>query len=417
MWKKLIGASLPDAARRALLLIAVAAGSGCPSEAINEVTSHDEVKSVRVQPDPVTLQVGATVQLKAIALNDEGLELTSNTGPTFWETTLFEVLTVSNTGLVTALKVGTGTIRATIKNKVAYADITVTAAPPASSGLLAYSSTASGNGDIFTIATDGTNEVELIYSSAIENQPVWSRNGTAVAFATTSGTVHTISYINLANPGVVLPVVTDPVSVVSSPTWSPDGTKLAYVREMASGKTQIFIVNRDGTNSHNISNTSNSNDIQPAWSPDGTKILFASDRDAKYGPNQYLEVYTMDIDGTHVTRLTTNDDGIDYYPAWSPDGSKIAFASDRSSNPHSYFAALDIWIMNANGSNLRNLTNNGYGDASPSWSPDGSQIAFITDRGHPGTPYAWDIWIIDATGSNPRPVTNGGRETGPAWKP
>jgi Tol biopolymer transport system component len=96
---------------------------------------------------------------------------------------------------------------------------------------------------------------------------------------------------------------------------------------------------------------------EPAWSPDGEKIAFESNRDGN------SDIYVMNVDGSNIRRLTT-DPAIDCRPAWSPDGTKIAFQSQRSGH-------WDIYIMNADGSNQIALTRDSAFDASPTWSPDG----------------------------------------------
>lgn len=414
MLKSFLGGKPIAAVLRALLVLLFAGSSGC-SAIGSDVTSHDEVDHVRVAPDSVTVKVGESVKITVTAYNDQDTVLTSNVGSPFWQSINSDIARVSDSGVIVGLSVGRTLVQASIKNKAASVTVIVTSVPPASAGMIAYTA-GGGFTSIAGIQTDGSNAISLVTSAVPTSGPAWSRNGSLLAFASNNSGVYSISYIAVASPAAIVPVVIDSTKPLSGPTWSPDGSQLAFVRDVSAGHSQIFVVNKDGSNPRNISN-STFNDIQPAWSPDGTKILFASDRNAKYGPGQYLEVYTMKTDGSQVTRLTNNDDGVDYYPAWSPDGTQIAFTSVRATNPTNYFQALDIWIMNADGSNLRNLTNSGYGDASPSWSPDGKQIAFITDRGRPSNPYAWEIWIIDVDGSNPRPVTHGGSETGPAWKP
>ena len=204
--------------------------------------------------------------------------------------------------------------------------------------------------------------------------------------------------------------------------YSPSvgSNRVVFVREVTSGHPQIFTMALDGTGQTNISNNS-FNEADPDLSPNGQKVVFASDRDAKFGPNQYLEVYSMNVDGTGVTRLSLNDNGIDYHPAWSPDGSKIAFTSNRSANPTStpgatcYSQALEIWVMNADGSGLRNLTDHCRGDVWPAWSPDGSEIVFGSDRGST-TAYTWDIWTMPASGGTATRRTTTGKESTPVWR-
>jgi TolB protein len=107
-------------------------------------------------------------------------------------------------------------------------------------------------------------------------------------------------------------------------------------------------------------------DGSPAWSPDGTRIAFYSERDGN------AEIYVMRADGTAVTRLTNTraDEG---YPAWSPDGRTISFDSDRDGN-------FDVFAMNPDGTNVRPLTRHPARDVSASWSPDGRSIVFMSDR-------------------------------------
>ncbi|MGH7528130.1 MAG: TolB family protein, partial [Gemmatimonadales bacterium] len=104
-------------------------------------------------------------------------------------------------------------------------------------------------------------------------------------------------------------------------------------------------------------------DRLPAWSPDGTRISFASDRDGVVFGNS--EINVMNADGTGVTQLTQDAvdlDANDHGSAWSPAGDRIALESDRAGN-------RDIYVMNADGTGLTNLTNNPALDARPAWSP------------------------------------------------
>jgi Tol biopolymer transport system component len=115
-------------------------------------------------------------------------------------------------------------------------------------------------------------------------------------------------------------------------------------------------LNADGTGVTRLTNDP-LRDAEPAWSPDGTKIAFTSNRDGNH------EIYVLNADGTGVTRLT-NDPLRDAEPAWSPDGTKIAFSRSGYLGPE--ILVEQIYVMNADGSGAKGLTTNGWG---PSWRP------------------------------------------------
>jgi serine/threonine protein kinase len=127
------------------------------------------------------------------------------------------------------------------------------------------------------------------------------------------------------------------------------------------------------------------------------RIAFASKRNGNF------EIYVMQADGSGMTNLTQNE-AFDVVPAWSPDGSQIVFSSDRDDN-------FEIYVMQADGSGMTNLTQNEAFDADPAWSPDGSQIAFSSDRDDD-----FEIYVMQTDGSGLTRLTHqGGGE--PDWSP
>jgi Tol biopolymer transport system component/serine/threonine protein kinase/tetratricopeptide (TPR) repeat protein len=143
-------------------------------------------------------------------------------------------------------------------------------------------------------------------------------------------------------------------------------------------------------------------DVQPRWSPDMSRIAFASARDGK------LEIYTMDSEGGDPRRLTFNSVD-DFVPAWSPDGKRIAFTSKRDGND-------EIYVMNADGSLQENLSKHPAADSRPSWSADGRRLVFTSNRGEDMNNF--DLYAMDADGGNPvRLTTDAGFDSDPAWSP
>jgi Tol biopolymer transport system component len=129
------------------------------------------------------------------------------------------------------------------------------------------------------------------------------------------------------------------------------------------------------------------------------RIAFASTRDGNW------EIYVMDADGSNPVNLTENP-AQDRAPAWSPDGTRIAFTSTRGGN-------YEIYVMDADGSNLVRLTNHGAWDDFPAWSPEGTRIAFMTYRDG-----SYEIYVMDADGSNTLNLTdNPADDVLPAWSP
>lgn len=140
-----------------------------------------------------------------------------------------------------------------------------------------------------------------------------------------------------------------------------------------------------------------------AQAPQKAQIAFTSERD---GIGRH-EIYVMDADGSNQRRLTNNPASGNASSAWSPDGQKIAFYSLRDGN-------REIYVMDADGSNQRRVTNNPAGDWYPSWSPDGQRIVFSAYP-KPGLLEA-EIYVIDVDGKNQRNLANHpAHDAGPEW--
>jgi TolB protein len=177
-------------------------------------------------------------------------------------------------------------------------------------------------------------------------------------------------------------------------TFSSDRDRERLKTTVANRDVQeIYIADYDGANSRRVTISKTLN-ITPVWSPDNQAIAYTS-----YVPSEGLGTF-QDIVVSHITtggRETPakgSPQRQNYLPIYSPDGSKIAFTSNRDGNP-------EIYIMNSNGTGLRRMTNNPAIDVTPTWSPSGNQIAWVSDR--TGQPH---IYIMNADGTGQRALIN-----------
>jgi Tol biopolymer transport system component len=164
------------------------------------------------------------------------------------------------------------------------------------------------------------------------------------------------------------------------------------------GHWQIFSTRADGSDRSQLTALS-TDQFHPAWSPDGSRIAFSAQ-----SADGEMEIHVMDADGSNVEQLT---EGPGYLPAWSPDGSRIVFVSNRDGND-------EIYVMDADGSNQTRLTDDPDEELAPVWSPDGTRIAFQSNRGGGN-----EIFVMNAQGKNVRNLTDvpGSGEFDPAWSP
>ena len=181
--------------------------------------------------------------------------------------------------------------------------------------------------------------------------------------------------------------------------------KIAFTSNRG-GNAEIYAINADGSSQTRLTNNSDEDGF-PAWSPDGTRIAYVS----RTGEGSE-EIYVMDADDSNQVRLTFNLE-TEEFPTWSPDGTRIAFTSTRGGRQ-------EIYLMNADGSNQVSLTDakasgGFHKHEAPAWSPDGARIAFHSPRGGED-----QIYVIDADGTNETRLTSSPEPTVnffPAWSP
>jgi Tol biopolymer transport system component len=175
---------------------------------------------------------------------------------------------------------------------------------------------------------------------------------------------------------------------------------------------QIYVMNPDGTGITNLSRSPGTFDALPRWSPDGTKIVFS-----RFAVQPPLNLYRMDADGSNVVQLTNHPDTLDAFAAWTADGNQIVFTrAPNGATGAGCAGGSTIWIVNADGSGLRQLTPDSFIACMPATSPHGSRISFSASFDHG---FTFQIYTMNLDGSRLRrlspPVT--GFDFRPNWSP
>ncbi len=278
---------------------------------------------------------------------------------------------------------------------------------------IAFMSTRSGDGEIYLMNPNGKRVRRLTKNPEHDSVPAWSPDGQKITFASFR------DLNRIQNPGPILSEIyvmnadgTNPINLTQSverpdgtSSWSPDGKQIAFTSDELfvwddGFHSDIWVMDADGGNPRNLTNH-HAQDEAPDWSPDGMQIAFSSNRNRDWEfENNVIgnwEVFVMNAEGTNPTNLT-NHLATDGSPDWSPDGKQIAFSSNRDGNS-------EIYVMSADGANPINLTNHPARDVGATWSPDGKQIAFSSNRDGD-----WEIYVMSADGANPINLTQH-----PAW--
>ena len=184
-------------------------------------------------------------------------------------------------------------------------------------------------------------------------------------------------------------------------SWSPDGKKLVFVEYLPPAFVgQLWVMNADGSEQHALLNDPNFSDNAPSFSPDGVLVVFARCELVPEGPCALFRISASDGSNlTQITRYGPVGSGVsDFEPKYSPNGTQIVFDSFFRGG-----IGGALYLVNADGSNLRELTSPELGGTDPDWSPDGTKIVFSTHCCNPQNP---DLWTINPDGSGLTRITN-----------
>ncbi len=303
-----------------------------------------------------------------------------------------------------------------------------------------------GDQEIYTMNANGTSLTQLTSNAANDGSAAWAPipNQQKIVFVSNRATA---TNPDPDGPGNQLPdseiymmdgdepessatnsavQLTNNTARDTNPTWSPDGKKIAFMSNRGlGGNEDIYVMNAVDTNGD--SNGDNqirltkhaARDRQPAWSPNGTRIAFESYRVDEFNAEIFVMKPTPEGRRNRPVNLTKNS-ADDIESSWSPDGTRIAFA--RAQGPDSGFAGElgyaepEIYTMKADGTDQVPLTENKELSYSPVWSPDGTKIAFSRTV-DVATSSDRNIFVMSSTFSIPINLTNrSGFDTNPDWQ-
>lgn len=212
-----------------------------------------------------------------------------------------------------------------------------------------------GHGTVWTMHADGTHQTQLTHGVDARD-PAWNPAGNRLVVSISAGTNSDLWSMRAADGGSPRHLTTGR-ALDFEPAWSPSGTRIAFTRAVEGGDTgDIYILDLQSGAVHRVTH-SPAYDHQVNWAPGGRRLVFERDHTAT------ASIFAVNADGTRLVRLTRRA-FFDSGPAYSPDGTRIAFGSDRAGAPFG-----DLWIMRANGSHKHRVRQLRFAESLPDWQP------------------------------------------------
>ena len=305
----------------------------------------------------------------------------------------------------------------------AYAAPTAHAAFPGDNGPLMFSSNRNGALDLFCLDPDefgggpapAGSAFSTITMAALnvagrdDYSPNWSPDGTKVAFnSTRTGDNEIYVYDRVAKTTTRL--TNSPKTDDTYPYWNRMGTQLSFQRASRGGKPDLWVMNANGSGQVNITNTKSVGERWAIWSPVAREIVYTSDRDGDY------EIHRRNLDTNADVKLTNNKVA-DWRADWSPDGTRLVFVHEPGAAVETGFGDQEIWVMNADGTLPRLLVDRGVADKQVAWSPDGNEIAWISSTSGALSSEDWEIYEMNVDGTNLKQLTfNSSGDFQPAYR-
>ena len=247
---------------------------------------------------------------------------------------------------------------------------------------------------LWLMNVDGSGPTQLTSSASDKRYPVWSHDNQKVLFRNNNNQVFLFDLQTSRTKQVL-----KNMGFVGSVALLPHSSRPLFVRFRSEimDSSDLWLSSFEGDNRHILTR-----DIglqyDPAWSPNGEKIAYISGHGY-----QTHELFVMDVEDGNKVSLTDNK-ALELLPTFSPDGKMVAYVSDISGD-------FEIWLMSIDGSNPQRLTFSDGLDSRPCWSPDGRHILFVSNRDD-----NLQLWMMNRDGTNPRQLTTGPPSMDPAWR-